>query len=229
MITKIFTSRIRPWYLAVGLAFLCARFSLGAPDQAPEPRLGSAPSSSTWTIQYQYKQADPYPKPATALDAQIFERLRQAYPRLQTVQVNKAGKNRKEVCHYADGSEMFKWIIGDYFLTEMRVTHAISIATPAAADVKFKDDFYDLAWINQADYKGQQDYQGTSCRVYDLKGTADTQEQTAYIDAKTSLPVGIETADATLLYTFRPSSETIELPPGMAAHLKMYLNQTAAP
>ena len=219
------TTRISsyPRHKAFCTAFLILSvfgFAWGEPDAPPVPRLASAPDTSTWTIQYQYLQTDPYPKTSNPIDAQIYEKMRKAYPRLETVQVTKAANKRKEVDQYADKSESTNWIVGDILLTDTRVYHAVNITNSKLSGINYKNDFYNLDWINKAAYKGRQKFQGIDCYVYGADAADGSGAQTAYVDAQTNLPFVIQNAQATLTYTFQSSSETVELPPDMARHLE---------
>jgi hypothetical protein len=85
------------------------------------------------------------------------------------------------------------------------------------------DDFYDLDWINTAEYKGHQKYQEVDCYVYHSNATANSVEQTAYINVKTGLPQGIDTTDATLTYSFRPSTDPLEVPKDVDQRVRGFL------
>ena len=193
-----------------------------ASDKPPVPRLGTAPDLSAWTIQYKYKQADPYPKATNPIDQKIYDKMRAAHPRLLLVQFVKAGARRKEVQQYADGTETIRWLDGDILTTDNRVSHSLQTFTAKESDIPFKDDFYTLEWVNQAGYVGRQDHNGVTCYVYHLKKSGDTDEQTAYVDVKTNLPAEIETGEAILDFTFGSSSDTLELPKDVAARLQAF-------
>ncbi len=194
-------------------------FGLRAQEPAPAaatppvPRLAPAPDSSAWTIQYQYKVADPYPKTSNPIDNMVYEKMRKEHPRLVSVVTEKAGNRRKEVEHFADGSETVIWVVDDYMVGNYRVTHIISALNSKQAEIPFKQDFYQLDWINKAQSQGRQSYQGVSCWAYHRPPGADNDEQTAYIDAKSGLPVAIEKEDAIVVYSFTASSDALDVPP----------------
>src|ERR1700677_3392536 len=131
MTTSFFSQKASFAFTAAILIFSASSSLLKAQtqDKAPVPRLAATPGSYAWTIQYQYKLADPYPKPMNAKDAMVQEELRKEYPRLVTVQVTKAGDKRKEVDHYADDSETIKCVVGDVYLIDNRPAHAIGVGS----------------------------------------------------------------------------------------------------
>jgi len=90
---------------------------------------------------------------------------------------------------------------------------------------RFSHDFDSLDWVGKADYQGHQTFQQVDCCVYYSKATPQG-EQTAYIDAKSGLPVGVQQANLTLIYTFHSSSDPVEIPPAVQAQLKAYLDST---
>jgi hypothetical protein len=146
--------------------------------------------------------------------------MRKANPRLISVQVTKAGGKKKEVYHYADDSETIICVVGDIFLIDSRPAHAVGLgSTDDPGAKKYGDDFYDLDWVNKAEYNGHQDYQGISCCTYYQKGAEGTDEMTAYIDVKTRLPVAVQNSQATLSYTFRSSTDAVELPARLVTKL----------
>ena len=195
-----------------------------ATDQAPVPRLAAAPGSFAWTVQYQYKLADPFPKTSNPVDAQIYDRMRKAHPRLESVQVIKAENRREEVEKYTDGSETARWMVGDHLLTDNRVSHSVQIVNAAQSAVKFQEDFYDLDWINKAEFRGHQTIRGIDCYVYHAVATGDDIGKTAYVNAKSGLPLMIDTADAVLTYSFKPSNSDVVLPEDLNRRLQSVVN-----
>jgi hypothetical protein len=191
-------------------------------DKAPVPRLSPAPAMSAWTIQYQYRQADPYPKTGNAVDDAIHDKMRRAYPRLETVEVVKTDNRRKEVYHYVDGTETTQWIIGDYVSDDMRLSHLTPTGNALETDVDLRKDFYDLDWINKAAYQGHQDYQGVDCYVFKGIAADVTPGLIAYINARTRLPQAIQASDGVRIYTFRVSTDNLEVPDEVSQRVKAF-------
>jgi hypothetical protein len=192
-----------------------------AADKPPVPRLGPVPDMSSWTVQYQYKQADPFPKSTTPVNEAINEKMRKANPRLDTVQAVKSSDNRKKILHYADGSETVQWLVGDFVVHNMRESHLITVVKSKDRGINFTEDFDDLDWIDKAEYKGRQDYQGASCYVYKFSDPSGGDE-TAYISVKTNLPQAIDTPQAVITYSYTSSSVPIDVPPDVIQQIKTY-------
>ncbi|MEJ0001074.1 MAG: hypothetical protein WDO13_19105 [Verrucomicrobiota bacterium] len=127
------------------------------------PRLVDAPARAAWTISVKPKQAAP---PAVSA---VDQRYYKAHPPLVSIDVTKAPGKRREIEHYADGSQTVRWIVDDILTTDVR-DHTLQTATAAQMKVNFKDEFYQLAWINRADYQGHQTVGQDDCWVY--KGQA---------------------------------------------------------
>jgi len=220
--------------LSVALFLSGLFFGLRAQEPAPAeatppvPRLAAAPDMTAWTIQYQYKVADPYPKTSNPIDNMVYDKMRKEHPRLMSVVTEKAGNRRKEVQHFADGSETVNWVVGDYMVGNYRVTHTISTVNSRQAEIPFKQDFYQLGWINKAQFQGRQSYQGVSCWAYHRPPGPDNDEQTAYIDAKSGLPVAIEKEDAIVVYSFAASGDALDVPPEINREIQK-LQQSLAP
>jgi hypothetical protein len=209
-------------FLAACLFSLHAQEASSPGDKPPVPRLAPAQAMSGWTVQYQYKQPDPYPKTSNPIDAEIFERMRKNNPRLTTLQVAKADDRKKKVESYADGSETLTWFVGDYLVMNRRVSHIISVGTVKQTDFNFRQDFYELAWVEKADYEGRHEYQGVNCYVYKATDPGTGGETTAYINVATGLPQAVETGDAILSYHFAPSSDSLEVPNDIAQRITSY-------
>ena len=225
MTTNFFSQKASFAFTAVILIFSAWSSLLKSQtqDKAPVPRLAATPGSYSWTIQYQYKPADPNAKPPSENDAKIQAAMSKAFPRLVTVRVTKVADKKKEVYHYADDSETINCVVGDVYLIDSRPAHAIGVGSTKDSDIRYKEDFYDLDWINKAEYKGHQQFQGTDCYTYYQKATDNDDERTAYIDSKTRLPVAVQNSQATLIYTFSSSTEVVELPESLATKLKQFL------
>ena len=211
------------------LVYVCTVCSaLGASEAAPVPRLGTAPSSSAWTISFQYKSPNPALKLASADPAQA-EWIRTHNPRLSTIRVIKAGDHKKETFQYDNQTQVIHWVVGDILVSENLQDNTLSpLSMKDSGAVLFAHDFDSLAWVDQAQYEGHQIFQGTDCCVYLGKGDDAGGDQTAYIDAKSGLPVGVQAGDTTLLYNFTPSNDVIEIPAKVAASIKAYIAAVAA-
>jgi hypothetical protein len=206
-------------FLAVGLR-LDAQVAADAP---PVPRLATAPATSAWTVRYTYTQADPFPKSPNPINEKINEEMRKANPRLESVEVTKAGDKRREISHYADGSDSTIWVVGDIFTLDHRLTHILSSGNSRQMDTKFKEDFSDLDWIDKADYQGRQNYQGAECYVYHLAETDQADEKTAYVNVATGLPQAVVTPAATASYSFRSSSDSVDVPPNVQKEIQDFI------
>jgi hypothetical protein len=212
------------------LVYVCTVCSaLGASEAAPVPRLGTAPSSSAWTISVQYKSPNPAIKLAASADPAQAEWIRTHNPRVVAIRVVKAGENKKETFQYDNQTQVIQWVIGDTLVSENLQDNTLSpLGMKDSGAVLFAHDFDSLAWVDQAQYEGHRIFQGTDCCVYVEKAGDQGVEQTAFIDAKSGLPVGVQAGDTTVLYTFTPSSDAIEIPAKVAATIKAYIAAVAA-
>ena len=210
--------------MLLSLAVPCV--AIAAPDLPPVPRMAAAPSSASWTIDYQYKTPNPYLKPPDPSQADAFARMRNQYARPVSIQVTKAGDHKKEVLQLDNQTQRIRWIRGDLMVLEdpQRKTFSTWDAK-VPGTVPFSHDFDSLDWVDKADYEGHQTFQQVDCCAYHAKATPQG-EQTAYIDAKSGLPVGVQQANLTLIYTFHSSSDPMEIPPAVEAQLKAYLDST---
>jgi hypothetical protein len=223
MITNCFSKRVNVIPLTVIFCLAMVYRAAAAPDIAPVPRLATAPSESAWTIDYQYKSPNPLLKPPDPSYTALFEKMRSENPRLLNVQVVKAGDRRNEIYQYDDGSQTVWWVVKDSLVIDMRLSHFLTFNTSSdPLSPRFTHDFDSLAWIDQAEYQGHKIFQGADCCVYYTKGTADHGEETAYIDAKSGLPIGAQQGDVTLSYTFKSSNKAIEIPPKVDAEISRY-------
>jgi hypothetical protein len=208
------------------LALLCllmARPAFAAPDVPPNPRLATPADSSSWTITYQYKNPNPYLKPpADPSEAMLYARLRNQYARIVSIQVVKSGNLKKETYQFDNQTQKIHWIEGHLLELEDPQRHTFNLWDETVPGTfKFTGDFDSLSWVKGAEYKGHQSFQGIDCCAYHAAAT-DNGEQTAYVDFKTGLPVGVQQGDTTILYVFSSSGEAIELPPMAQADIKRY-------
>jgi hypothetical protein len=200
-----------------------------APDAAPVPRLGTAPASSTWTITYQYRNPNPYLKPPTPAEAPLYKKLNDQSPRFLNIEVIKAETKKKEVYHFDNQTEVVRWIVDKVLFWGNSKTNTFLIHDEKdPMSTKFSHDFDSLAWVDQADYEGHQTFQQIDCCAYHSKATPQG-EQTAYIDAKSGLPVGVQQTNLMLTYTFRSPGDPVDIPPAVEAQLKAYLESTKRP
>lgn len=220
---------MKPFQVATLILLVVNGMALGDPDVAPVPRLGTAPSTSAWTIAYQYQTPNPYLKPPDPSQAAVYEKLRNLYPRLVSINVIKSADRRKEVLQLDNQTESIRWIEGKLLGWQNLKLNTFVISDATSPGVTpFNHDFDSLSWIDQADYKGHQSYQGVDCCVYHSTATPQG-EQTAYIEAKSGLPVGVQQNGVTLHYVFMPSNESVQFPPDVEARFKEYLTVNPNP
>jgi hypothetical protein len=217
-----FKKNILHW-LGAALLQLGTLDLVAAPTDAPPvPRLAAAPSSSAWTIAYQYKTPNPYLKSPDPSLAVLYKHLLNQNPRTLSLQITKSGDNRKELVSFDNQTQQIQWIVGKLLVTQnAQATYSVwDSRTPGTPP--FTHDFQSLDWIDKADYGGHQNYQGIDCCVYHSKDTPGG-DLTAYIDAKTGLPVGVQEGAVTLTYTFAGSGGDIEIPAAVLAQIQRYL------
>ena len=208
----------------VGVLLISALPVVAAPDKPPDPRLGTAPAMSAWTITYQYAKPDPYLTPPDPSQAALYARMHKNFPRLIQINVTKAGNNRKEVYSLNDQEQSIRWIMGNLllWLNPTRKTSAIWNAKMPDA-IQFTHDFDSLDWVNTADYQGHQTFQQVDCCTYHAANTP-LGEQTAYINAKTGLPVATVAGTVTVSYSFSASQDPVTMPPEVTAKFNDYLS-----
>jgi hypothetical protein len=198
----------------------------GEPDVPPVPRLKTVPEATEWTIDYQYKGGpNPYLNPPTPADAHIYGLMEKEHPRFVSTKAIKSGKKKMEVTLFDDNTQTITCMVDDVVMVKDRLNNFIEVHSINEWGVTQNGrDFQSLDWINNAEYKGRQDFQGTTCCTYFLPAKEELTSQMAHIDAKTGLPVGVEIDKLTITYTFTPTTHAVELPPEFVARLKKYQN-----
>jgi hypothetical protein len=191
-------------------------------DAPPVPRLATAPSSSAWTIAYQYKTPNPYLKPPSPSLAGLYQNLLNQNPRTLSIQITKSGDNRKESVSFDNQKQQTRWIVGKLMVTQNAQANYSVWDSRTPGSPLFTHDFDSLEWIDKADYGGHQNYQGIDCCVYHAKDAPEGDE-TAYINAQTGLPVGVQQGALTLTYSFAGSASDVEIPAAVTAQIQRYL------
>ncbi len=205
------------------LSFVATSWVKGQSDVPPNPRVKSVQGPMMWTLDYKYSGPNPYLKPPTPDDTYIYARLESENPRYVSTKVIKSGDRRLDVTVFDDNTQTVVCVIGDLVMTKKRLLPYIEARKISQGlDRNIGDDFGSLAWVNKAEYKGHQDFQGTTCCVYYVHPDRELSARTAYIDAKTGLPSGVVINDLTITYSFSPTDQAVELPPEFVGRLKKY-------
>ena len=176
-----------------------------------------------WTVAYQYKGPNPFLNPPTPADAHIYGLMEKEHPRFISTNAIKSGKMKMEVTLFDDNTQAISCAVDDVIMVKERGSNFIEVHTAHEwGETHTGNDFESLSWIDKAEYKGRQDIQGIPCCTYLLPAKDQLTDQTAYINAKTGLPVEVDIDKLTVTYTFTPTTKAVELPPEFVARLKKF-------
>jgi hypothetical protein len=198
--------------------------SLAAPDAPPPPYVGPAPAPGSWTIDVQQKRPA-LPKSTDPKLAALQTLLLKMHPRLLQQIVQQSGRIRHEETHWEDGTQDVLWFYGGSTMFHPRyyTPENILMFPPGSsgAPQQSKSNFPDLDWIRPETFAGTTTYQGAKCYLYkmtrpplaggDILAPADNVEVSAWIDAKTLLPIAVEDPALVKRYTFKSGPVTLEL------------------
>ena len=209
--------------LTLLLLFAVATLIKGDPDVPPVPRIKTVTEPMVWTINYQYQEPNPYLSPPTPADAYIYDRMEKENPRFTSSNVIKSGNKKIEITLFDDKSQTIACMVDGIIMEKSRLTNQIQVHKITDwGDSHSGHDFESLDWIDKAEYKGRQEFQGADCYIYYLPPKEELAARTAYINAKTGLPVSVQIDKLTITYTFTPTTQAVELPPDFVVRLKKY-------
>ena len=144
---------------------------------------------------------------------------------VQEIDSVKSGPVRKDTEVYADNTSTTTWRKDDYRATASSAhpqSIIVNVVTPSAspkAMYKYQDDadFPELSWIQGPMYQGIQMKGGKKCFTYKM------DDQTAWIDTETRLPVYFESKMQQVSYTYSaPPNEPLQLPDGYAEKIEKF-------
>jgi hypothetical protein len=125
------------------------------------------------------------------------------------------GTVRKDTLTFSDGSSQDIWRLQSYRFSvspahpDSVIIDVVTAATNPGASYQYQDaaDFSELNWITAATYQGIQMRGGKKCYAYKL------DDQTAWIDAATRLPVYFKSKVMQVTYTWSgPPDAPLQLP-----------------
>jgi len=187
--------------------------------RAPQPRLSPAPPSCSWQILCHYTKKDE-PPAGEGLAAIAASRRQQANPRLVQIDVVKHNSQREEISLFANGQKSTVWVDGDIMVARYRRFPSLSHARAGdSGSPDFRNDFMDLAWIEDAAYLGLKSFEGKQCHVYRGQLDEEGMSAEAWIADDSGLPVRIVFPDCVRIYTFRSGGSAISFPDDVAHRL----------
>jgi hypothetical protein len=145
-------------------------------------------------------------------------------PSAKLVELNavETGAIRKDTQTFADGSSRDIWRMQSYRFSvtpahpDSVIIDVVTAATNPGAPYQYQDaaEFPELKWITASTYQGIQTRDGKKCYAYKL------DDQTAWIDVATRLPVYFESSVMQVAYTWSdPPDAPLQLPNGFAERL----------
>jgi len=192
--------------------FLFLLFAIGtaqAQTTPPvKPYLHRAPTLSSWTITYTYKDVskpgETSPKPPPV-----------AVDRIVSVTVLKNGKIYNEVTLWTSGRRDEKWNLDGIQLTTSADGRSIVPIPPPTEEVPQPDysdysrhDFEGFEWLAADHYKGVEDRQGTPAYHF-----ATGTKQQAYVSVEKHLPLLLDDGEIERTYTYAKPDAAALIPP----------------
>ena len=198
------------------------------PKEAPPdpPLMSSAPADCQWTITYTPKT--PEKEPATADDIRN-RKMRQRYsPMVLAKHVIKSAGQVAIYTTYEANMKSEAWVVNGY-LFELPLREGEGIR----GDARGQGDFPEIDWVSAANFRGTVDLKGNKAHLY-APDDADAHpapspssgphptplavaplkpaQLRAYIDAKTRLPVMVDTGATVMTYQYTGPAATPPVP-----------------
>lgn len=196
------------------------------PVVLPNPILAKMPSMAAWTITVLSRQSPQEPnsaEPGKAVPSAKFVFVK-TEPLMHVTRID------------ASGHEIHQWCVGatQYVLNQNSAD--VGVMDPEADDY-ITGDFQNLSWIKEPNFSGMKPYKGKQCWVFkdrvlqcklrefedakkraaDQKNLFDEniyyQEEVAYIDSESRLPMVVQRGDDFYVYTYEaPPTALLTLP-----------------
>ena len=207
------------WRVLLGFVLLpAAALCQAQPQLVPRgPLIARVPQFADWTVTYKYPGDDSKDRPS-----QQAPKSDTSLPGAKLRQ-ERAIKTRN-ILHLAwtdeDGAKEECWLIdGIQWATpkgsQLRIP-AVNAESPFYRENLPLRVFPGFEWIDASRYIGIQPFMGTECLVF-RNSEQPQNQQTAYIDAETRLPVCLQSRDSVCLYAFRtPPAEMLQVPGDIA-------------
>jgi hypothetical protein len=178
----------------------------GSSAEAPPVPYKEPAAPCKWTETFVYTGGMKRPDDPAA--AARFDNRNRLSPKPKVRTVYDDGTLRREVDEWMSGKKTERWIIGDYAVyepvnfTKKDIIYRLLESSELA---QMRNCFPDLSWIKPAHWKGNEKYEGKSAHAYEMQ-TANPQGEKdvfkAWIDAKSLLPLAMESSTVKISYDF---------------------------
>jgi hypothetical protein len=229
-----------------------------AEEPRPEPQVPFfkfPQGDASWTIEAKPVKSEPTPSPtqkieeATPSDTQLALKAK-----LQSVQVVIYRDVRRDVVKWSTGKSTEIWLLKDVFLVEHPSGQWINTYNrrfaPDAVELHLRRDIKGFEWLSLEKFKDIVTYNGKRCFHYKMDTPAPLPKPAsnsnnpsygllqlgkwtptsceAWIDMKTSLPVGLNDGEYVYTYSFGSApSEPLKLSPKMQAEYDRFLKDNS--
>jgi hypothetical protein len=203
---------------AAGLVLACMTATAqtdqtAQPQLPPRPYVGALSGDYVFTKKFVYKQQQEDPNQSQ--QQKDLLKFLSRFPIPEEVESKESGSLREDKRSNKNGLVIDVWRVGNFRLSQYSTSpNSIDVVPYVPGQGMDAPDFPELDWVNEKSYQGEQQYAGKPCYFYKL------DDQSAWIDKATKLPVYYESKAQQVTYTYRQPDETLQLPDKFAQRLR---------